>query len=90
MNRLAIPISKADLAHYHGDLVIVTALALATATELEWAALTQRSRARWLDRSVDLLVAVLSDTAVVQRLPLLYDSLSWRMDRPKESNGRCS
>lgn len=79
MTKLAIPISRQDLNHYHPDLVIVTAMELATATDSEWAALSQRARARWLNRSLDVLVGVLSNQAIVERLPLLNRSLAWRL-----------
>jgi acyl-CoA reductase-like NAD-dependent aldehyde dehydrogenase len=78
-SRLENPISREDLAHYHSDIVLVTAAALAAVTESEWARLSPRSRARWLGRSLDLLFTVLSDREVVVRLPLLYRSLSWRL-----------
>ena len=60
MIRMESPISEADLAHYHSELVMVTAMMLANSTESDWAMLTQRARARWLDRSLNLLVGVLS------------------------------
>ncbi len=76
--RIARPIGRADLEHYEGHLVLITAQAMAKASPEAWNAFSRRRRVRWIERSLDVLTTVLGDSLVVEKLPMLTKSLQER------------
>jgi hypothetical protein len=66
------------MEHYESGLVLRFAIVMSGRSETDWAALSPRTKGRWLDKSRDALCAVLNEKEVVAKLPLLVNNLTQR------------